>query len=199
MADYTSIAAVRLLEGMSDETAFPDAAVTAAIDEAEALIDEATGTSWVYKNYSVTVSGNGADRIALIQDDGSRLPYPQTVSSCTISDVAVSDVTGWVVFPEGVVWSDTDAFAFKEPGRNVVIAGTAGKTSAAPDAIARIAGMWTRQMLLDAISRVEGRALSITNDYGNVRLSQPGRRYPTGVPAIDAVIERHRQTGVTVG
>ena len=199
MADYTSIAAVRELDGMLDTDAFPDGAVTAAIDEAEALIDDKTGTSWVFKAFTSTVDGNGTDSVIVKADDGTTIAYPQTVTSATISGVAVVDVSGWVVFPHGRVWSDTTAFAFKEPGRNVVIVGTAGKTAAAPDALARAAAMWTRQLLLDAISRVEGRALSIQNDYGLVRLSQPGRRYPTGVPAIDAVIESHRQTGVTVG
>ena len=199
MGDYTTIAAVRELEGMLDSSAFPDAAITAAIDEVEPAIDDHTGTSWVHKAFTVTLDGNNHAAIVAKRDDGSRITYPRSVVSATIDDVAVADVSGWKVRPEGVIWADNATFVYTIPGRNISITGTAGYTSAAPPDIARAAGLWARQILIDGLSRVEGRALTLQNDYGLVRLAQPGRQYPTGVPAIDTIIDNNSHKGATVG
>lgn len=188
MGDYTTIAAVRELEGMADPVVFPDGTVTAAIDRVETRVDDYTATSWVHKAFSVVVNGTGVSWVRLARADFTRVLYPQTLTSVTIDGTLVADTSGWALDPIGIVRRDTGIFAWTAPGFNVAIAGTAGRTSSAPADIVHAAEVWTRQILLDGVSRVERRATSIQNDYGTIGLSQPGRKYPSGIREVDAIL-----------
>lgn len=198
MGDYTDLATVRAMEGLDDNTVFPDADITAAISYAEELIDEYTGTSWVAKAFSVTLDGSGTGEIVLEELDGRRVIFPRTITSATVDGTTQTDTADWALFPEGIILRKESTFTYTHPGRNVVIAGTAGAETTAPEDIQWAARTIARQFLLDAVSRVEDRAMSIQNDYGTVRLSQPGRKYPTGLPAVDAVLNRRRHRAPAV-
>jgi len=188
MGDYTTIAAVRELQGMADTALFPDSIVSAAIDRVETRVDDYTATSWVHKAFTVTVTGTGAAWLRLTRDDFTRVLYPRTLTSVTVDGTVVADTSGWSLDPLGIIRRDTGVFTFTVPGFNVTVAGTAGRTATAPDDIVHAVEVWARQILLDGISRVERRATSIQNDYGTIGLSQPGRKYPSGIREVDAIL-----------
>lgn len=194
MADYATIAEVRATDGLDDETTFPDATVTEAIDWAEELIDRYTGTSWVAKAFTVTLSGDGSDSIQLRNYEGRPILFPISITSATIDGEAVADTSGWKLYPNGVVWSDTDTFSKSSGGRNVVISGTAGATTSAPNDIAWATRTLARQYALDLVSRVPDRALQVQNEFGTVQLSQasshPDR--PTSLPEVNARLAHRR-------
>ena len=106
--------------------------------------------------------------------------------------------TDWALFPEGIVVSDDDTFTYTDPGNNVNITGTAGATTTAPEDIQLAARTLARQYALDTLSRVDDRAVMMTNDFGTIRLSQPGTKYPTGIPFIDAILNRRKHVGPAV-
>lgn len=197
MADYTSIAEVRAMEDMGDASAIADDLITEAIDYAEELIDRFTGTSWVYKAFSVTLSGNGRHSIILRDDEGRNVLYPRTLTSVTIDGEAVADTSSWAFFPEGIIMRDEGVFDATFPGRNVVIAGTAGLTSAAPNDIAWCARTLARQYILDLVSRLPDRATGVQTPDGQITFAQasdhPNR--PTSLPEVNARLVRRRQRG----
>ena len=195
---YTDLATVRAMDGMSDSTNYPDDDITDGIAFAKTLIDEYTGTSWEADAFSLTIDGSGTARLTLEDPyDGRRILFPRSITSCTI-DGTSQTTSGWTLFPEGFVLRDEDTFTYTWPGRNVVIAGTAGITTSAPDDIAFVARTLARQYVIDLISRVDDRAVMMTTELGSIRLAQPGARYPTGLPQVDAILNRRRQRGPSI-
>jgi len=192
---YTTLVIVRAMEGMVGETtAYPDATIATGILWAEELIDEYTGTSWTAKSTSMTIDGSGTSRLTLEDPyDQRRVLFPRTVSAISVDGTdEISLVGSWALFPEGFILRDEGTFTYTWPGRNVVITVTAGATTTVPEDIAYAARTIARQYALDQISRVEDRAVMLTTEMGTLRLSQPGSKYPTGMPQVDAILNRRR-------
>ena len=196
MADYTSIAEVRALDNLSDDTTWPDATITEAINWAEELIDRYTGTSWVAKAFTVTLSGRGGGAILLRDDESRPVLFPKTITAVTIDGTSLSpaDWTGWGLYPSGKIIRDSGSFPVSTAGRNVVISGTAGATAAAPNDISWCARTVAAQYAKDLVSRVPDRAMQVQNDFGTVQMAQasshPDR--PTSLPEVNARLARRR-------
>tara|TARA_R110000744_G_scaffold78022_2_gene154011 strand:- start:689 stop:1267 length:579 start_codon:yes stop_codon:yes gene_type:complete len=183
---YASEADLLAADGMDDAVVTAEMR-TAALEYADGLIDKYCGTSFVHKPFSVTLDGNG--RI----DITSGVLFPQTLISVTVSGVAVADMSGWGLHEDGWIIRDTGAFTSVIVGRNVVIAGTAGVSATPPDGIAWCALTIARQHILDQVSRIPDRALSVANEFGNIMLAQAGGFWrPTNLPDVNAVLNRHR-------
>jgi hypothetical protein len=195
---YTTVAVMRTLDGLSNATVYPDAILQEGIDFATALIDQYCGTSFEYKAFSLTLDGTDSESLRLYGPEGP-LMFPRTISSCTIDGVAQT-TSDWVMYDHGVVVRDTGTFSYEHPGRNVVIAGTAGYSSAAPAEIAWACRTLARQYVLDLHSRIPDRALQVQSDLGNITIAQaggPGR--PTSLPDVNAVLNRYRHRAPAVG
>lgn len=195
MSDYTTLAEVRALDGLSDTDVFPDATLQAGIDFAEELIDNYTGTSWVAKTFTITISGRGARLILLRTDEGRPVLYPKTLTSVTIDGTLVADTSAWGLHPEGTLIRDSGVFTCSTVGRNVVIVGTAGLTTVAPEDIAWCARTIAGQWAIDLVSRVPDRALSVQNEFGTVAIAQASAHSdrPTSLPEVNARLVRRRQ------
>lgn len=189
---YTTTAAIRLMDGMDDDTTYKDATISAAIDHVTALVDRYIGTSFEYKSYNVTLDGSNSRSIQLRDEEGRVVMYPRTISACTIDDVAQT-TTDWALHYDGIVTRDTGTFTYSRPGLNVNVQGTAGLTSAIPDAPKWAVEQWVRHVALSLKSRIPDRALSIQNDFGTVRLSTPAPNRASGLPEVDAILEQYRQ------
>lgn len=171
---------------MEDVEVWPDATVTEAITYADALIDDYCGTSFEYKSFSETVDGSNSEVLRI-----STL-YPQTLSSVTI-DGDAQVTTNWSLRPEGIIIRDTGTFPYQSPGLNVAVAGTAGRTSAAPVEI----GLAARSIAIGYLrlyeERIPERALSVQSEFGQIMLAQPGAPWrPTEYPAVNALLNRWR-------
>jgi len=195
MGDYASLAEVRAIDGMDDTDTFPDATVNEAIAYAEELIDRYTGTSWVYKDFSVTCDGTGTRSIILRDDEERIVLNPRSLNNVTVDGVVVASVTGWGLHPDGRVVRSEGVFDTSTVGRNILIEGTAGLTSVAPADIAWAARTLARQYALDLVSRIPDRALQIQNDFGSVTLAQAGNHpdRPTSLPEVNARLARRKQ------
>ena len=195
MGDYASIADVRATDGLADAVAFPDATITEAISYAEELIDRYTGTSWVAKPFSVVASGRASRRLLLRDEEGHPILYPRSITSATVDGVAVADTSGWALYPDGTVIRNDASFPVSTTGRNVTIEGTAGFSTTAPADIAWAARTLARQYVLDLVSRIPDRAMSVQNDFGTVPLAQASNHpdRPTSLPEVNARLSRRRQ------
>lgn len=196
MVDYASISEVRALDNLSDETTWPDATITEAIEFAEELIDRYTGTSWVAKAFTVTVSGRGGGSILLRDDEDRPILFPVSLTAVSIDGTALdaADWADWALYPSGKIIRDSGNFPVSTTGRNVVISGTAGATTAAPKDIAWAARTLAAQYAKDLVSRVPDRAMQVQNDFGTVMMAQassaPDR--PTSLPEVNARLARRR-------
>ena len=181
---YTTIADVRVLNRLDDETTYPDAVVTDGIAWATAVIDDATGTSWESKAHTLTLDGSNKRTIftGVVNILG--------VTSCTI-DGEAQTVTNWVGRPDGEVERDTGIFTYTAPGRNVTLVITAGATTTVPDDISWAARTLAGQYVLDLQSNVPDRAISVASEYGTIQYAQAGGRHgTTSLPDVNAVLKR---------
>lgn len=182
---YASVAELRALDGMG-ESDVTDPMLEDALDFAEEVIDMYCGTSFTFKTFTVVVSGNGHSDL----DIG--VLFPQTLTTVTIDGV-VTVSTGWGLYPEGVLVRSDGTFPTSTVGRNITVVGTAGASAAAPQRIKKASLLIARQHILDDVSRVTDRALSMTNEFGNISLAQPGGLWrPTSLPEVNTILNRYR-------
>lgn len=183
---YASDAELLAADGM-DESVVTAGMRTAALAYADDLIDRYCGTSFTYKAFSVTLDGNGKRGI----DTG--ILFPRTLSNVVVDGVTET-TTGWGLHEDGLIIRDEGIFATEVVGRNVLVEGTAGFSEAAPGAIAWCALTIARQHILDQVSRIPDRALSVVNEFGNIMLAQAGGHWrPTNLPDVNVVLNRYRQ------
>ena len=189
---YTTIAEMRTLDGMDDETAYPDAVIQEGIDFATELIDNYCGVSFEHKPFTVTLDGSDHEGLHL------GILYPQTLTSVTVDGVA-TPTTGWVMEPYGRLIRNTGSFTYTFPGRNVVVTGTAGITATPPADIRWAARTIARQYVLDLHSRLPERGLSVQSEMGTIQIAQAGSAWdrPTSMPDVNAVLVRHRHKAPT--
>lgn len=184
---YATVAEVRALDGLADVTVYPDVTLQQGIDYATKLIDGYCGTSFEAKAFSVTLDGNG--NFAIL----TPVLFIRTITSVTIDGVSISPLTPFSSRREGyVVRNDGDVFAYSPWGSNVVIAGTAGATTAPDEDIKWAARTIARDYALNLHSRIPSRALTIQNEFGQVEVRAqaggPGR--PTALPDVNAVLNK---------
>ena len=54
-----------------------------------------------------------------------------------------------------------------------------------------------RYHLLEQVSRIPDRAISVQSEFGQIQLAQPGMNRPTPLPDLNVVLNRHRHRGPT--
>lgn len=182
---YFTTAELRALPDLASTQRFPDARLVAAHDWIVAIVERECETSFLYVGRSERVSGDGTDALRLSD------PYARVVTAVTVDDVAlttgeVEDLYlehGYLYRPAGYLWPTTAR-------GNVTVSYTAGYTNEPPadlkEAMLRGARHWL--LTMDGWSGTDERALSISNDYGNITLAAPGEGRPTGLPQVDATI-----------
>lgn len=182
---YSTLAQVRA-SGDIPTVSDTDAIITAAIGWADAIIDEYCGISFEYKAFTVTLDGTNHEAIQI------PFLYPQTITSADIDGYAQT-TTGWVLRPEGIILRNTGVFTLTWPGMNVVIAGTAGSTVAAPSPISWSSSALAIYYIIELTTQVPDRTISMANEFGQFQLAMaggPGR--PTALPEVNAILTRYR-------
>jgi hypothetical protein len=191
---YAVVADVRALDGLSDAAVYPDATLQTGIDYATELIDGYTGTSFEAKAFSVTLDGSGSMR----QYVG--VLFIRSLTSVTIDGVAqtLSDI---VFQPDGVIVHKNGIFLRWWWGQNVVVSGTAGVTTTAPERIKWAARTIARDYALNLHSRIPSRALQLSNEMGQfeVRAQAGGPGRPTNLPDVNAVLNANKHKAGNMG
>lgn len=195
---YTDLATVRALDVLvGNEATYPDAALTEGIAWAKQVIDDYCGTSFEADAFTVTVPGTGSRGIRLVTLEGYPVLFIRSITSATVDGVAVSDVSGWEAYPDGLVVRDTGSFPRPTVGPNVTVSGTAGVTTSAPADIAWAARTLARQYVLELYSKVPKRELTAGEGGGFGPMAHAGGvGRPTNLPDVNARLKRHRHRGL---
>lgn len=187
---YFLISELRAQADLSSTTTYPDTALEEARDWVEGVIERETGTSFIAR--SVTETLNGSD-----QDDDGRLVLSRgwvlAVTAVTVNGVALTsqELADVVVDTGGLMWrrSGYTGFVGWESGRrNIVVTYDAGYTAVCPPSLRSKAVQAARWYLLSSYGKsgIPDRALSISNEFGNINLATPSADRPTGLPEFDA-------------
>ena len=191
---YATPAEVRAMDSILGEaTTFPLADLIDAIDYSTAIIDDYTGASWVQRYHRFVLNGTDTDLI--------RVPvmFPTTLLAASINGVALTaaQITNPALFDDGILQRKSDVWDYTDPGNLVVIEVEAGVFTVAPNDLRWAARTLARYHLLEQVSRIPDRAISVQSEFGQIQLAQPGMNRPTPLPDVNVVLNRHRHRGPT--
>lgn len=135
------------------------------------------------------INGSGTNRLVLTTNKA----YIRTVRYAAIGGTAIStdDLAKWDV-DEGVIDGRLAGTVFTAGEHNIEIGYEHGLDTPPAD-LRRAALTAIRARLLgDLNSQMPDRAISMSNEFGNIQYAQPSQRFPTGYPDVDAVLRRLR-------
>ena len=191
---YATPAEVRAMDSILGEaTTFPLADLIDAIDYSTAIIDDYTGTSWVQRYHREVLNGTNSDVIRVSQ------MFPVTLLSASIngSALSASKISEVALFDDGTLQRKSDIWDYTDPGNLVIIEVEAGVFTVAPNDLRWAARTLARYHLLEQVSRIPDRAISVQSEFGQITLAQPGMNRPTPLPDVNVVLNRHRHRGPT--
>lgn len=185
MPEYFTLAELRALPDMDDDTRYTDDRCEAAAAYVVAIIERVVGTSFVPRDVTQVFDGHMASDDVVLSAS-----YVRSVTSATVDGVSVSDdlrvAPGGVLrrFPVGTYVPDV------WPTGNVTVEYTAGYSDTPPGDIKEAALQATRARLLtmDSQAGIDDRRTSMSTDQGTVNFVVAGEDRPTGYPEVDAVI-----------
>jgi len=191
---YATPAEVRAMDSILGEaTTFPLADLIDAIDYSTAIIDDYTGASWVQRYHRFVVNGTNSDVIQL------PVLFPTTLLAASVngSALSASKITEVALFDDGTLQRKSDTWTYTDPGNLVVMEVEAGVGTVAPNDLRWAARTLARYHLLEQVSRIPDRAISVASEFGQIQLAQPGMNRPTPLPDVNVVLNRHRHRGPT--
>ncbi len=186
---YTTPAEVRGMDSISGETAtFPAADVVEAIAYATRIIDDYCGVSFGQRYHRDVLNGTDSQVIKVTK------MFPTTLLAASVDGTALSasKISDVALFGNGEMARKADVWAYTSPGNKVVIEYEAGVTSSAPPDSRWAAKTLARYHLLEQVSRIPDRAISVQSEIGQIQLAQPGMNRPTPLPDVNVVLNRHR-------
>jgi hypothetical protein len=163
-------------------TTYPDTDLRAARDRITDLFERVCRASFIPRFYRETLDASGNLRMWLSKKRVTRL------ISVTVDGTA-QDLSLISVYNTGRI--ERDAWFSSSNRRSVVVAYEYGWPSPPPD-IQRAAMTLARYELVT--NDISDRMIAFENDLGSVRLSVPGRNFPTGIPIVDATLARYDET-----
>ena len=186
---YTTPAEVRALDMIVGESAtFPAAEIVDAIEYATEIIDDYVGAPFVQRYQRDVLNGSGSQVL--------RLPkmFPKTILAATIDGTALSasEITDTAVFDDGTIQRKDGVWSYTTPGKLVIVDSEHGAATTAPNDIRWCARTLARYHLLEQVSRIPDRAISVQSEFGQIQLAQPGMNRPTPLPDVNVVLNRHR-------
>ena len=169
---------------LSDTVAWPD----------EQLIDARSRCTVMFEDYCDVAFVPRYGRVVLDGTWGTSVWLPNTkvnrLKAITMDSVA-QDITKATVYPEGKVflagwygiWSGVTP-------QNVTVSYEHGYTST-PEDVAQAAMQYVAYEQA-ANKQLADRFITLTNEFGIVRQAIPGSNAPTGIPFVDATLNRYR-------
>lgn len=182
---YVPLAQIRAEPNLSDANVFTTAELEAALAWFESLAEDHCRTAFVPRFARETFDGTGTTGARL------RTSHARRLLAATIDGATVS-TTGWDLYPDGRVDTRDAGVTFSVGRRNVAVSYEHGLDRPPADLVraALTAVRW--RLLTDASQKIPDRAISLVNEFGNVQMAVPGTDRPSGIPEVDAVLNRFR-------
>lgn len=180
---YFAVADLRAWDSdLADATAYPAAAVVEAREIVEEDFEHATGVAWVPRGRRLTLDGSG--------DYALRVPNLRLrrVVSARVDGALLADQSTLVPYPSGVIMRPGAIWPLGY--ENVQVQYEHGM-DAPPAPLVRAAKRYARHLLVRGGLDQNERATAVFTDLGGYRLSIAGRDGWTGLPEVDAVLERY--------
>jgi hypothetical protein len=179
---YVDLKTLRDSGDLAEETRFPDQALADVRRWWMDLVDDYCRQSFV-PMYRIETQHRRSGRDVLLLDR----PRPRIILSAALNGAAI-DTSTWILTRSGEIITAEGIPPLVDPGR-LTIAYEHGHDR--PDAELYDAGITAmRDHLLSSRSGRASRQTLITNTLGTVRLAQPGDKRATGIPEVDAVLNR---------
>ena len=187
---YATPAEVRAMDMISGESStFPAADLVGAINYATAVIDDYCGASFVQRYQRDVLNGTGAESIRVTQ------LFPETLLAASIDGTALTaaQISNTALFADGTMVRKDGTWTYTLPGHKVVIEYEYGLADTAPEDIRWAARTLARYHLLEQVSRIPDRAISVQSEFGQIQLSPPGGlNRPTPLNDVNVILNRHR-------
>lgn len=198
---YFEVAEFReAMPDMENQT-YSDDQIERARDWIEAVIEEACGTSFIVReDVAETLNGSGHTGLVLSSS------YVRAINSVTLNGTALTGYTYSYTF--GVLQRCATGSFTPVPWDcgvgNVVVNYDSGYSDECPTDLKYAAMQAARDRVLQWSGRVDGpsaRATAATNEYGTISYTVASADAPTGLPEVDATIQRYvrRVNGPGVG
>jgi hypothetical protein len=193
---YVTLADLRALPDLADETTYPDDLLEEGITYAVELIGDYCGPYDPSAPFTFTFAE------IIPTSEGFRVigvRGVQTITAATNPDGTTIDVSAWIVDYGRQLVRATD-FLYGDvrvDGTNCLIAGASDDPP--PVRLQWAARKIAEQYAKDPLSRIPDRALQIASDFGPIQLAQaggPGR--PTSMPEVNAILNRFRDASQIV-
>jgi len=192
---YCTLSEVRAQDGLSDTTIFPVSVLEDAIRWAEDTIDKYVGVPFTLRYNRERITGDGSADIKL------RQLFPYRILGVKENGTSAASVVwaDWTLYDSGAITKDEGYFESPATtnlaGRNIELKYEYGYQYP-PDDIAWCARTLARYYCIELFNRMPDRATAVQNEYGTVNMAMaggPGR--PTGLPDVNAVLNRYRAGG----
>lgn len=200
-ARYFEVADLRAMKGLENVAAYPTASLEVARTIAEEFVEDYTRAAWVPRARTEVFDAPELYGRLRHQRDWRAEPgghvfhledVPcRAVIAATVDGVA-QNVSGWKVSEEGVLRTDGDVLVSSAyAGQGVVLEYEYGHP-APPEDLRRATMRLARHVLLTELTAVPDRANMMTTEFATFRLETAGDDRPTGLPEVDAVLNRYR-------
>jgi hypothetical protein len=187
---YATPAEVRAMDMISGEAStFPAADLVGAINYATAVIDDFCGASFVQRYQRDVLNGTNSQVIRVTQ------LFPETLLAASIDGTALTagEISDTALFEDGTMMRKSGVWTYTTPGNKVIIDYEHGLAATAPEDIRWAARTLARYHLLEQVSRIPDRAISVQSEFGQIQLSQPGGlNRPTPLNDVNVILNRHR-------
>lgn len=187
-AAYATLGQLRRRRTIGDPR-FPDWQLLAALRVAEATVESYCGTAFVPRFAQAQV--DGCDWLVLPD------LYVTRVLAATVGGPAGDplDVSGWLVAPGGVVYPQVGQVP--EGTQNVLVSYVQGWPNPPADLSQAVLSI-VEELLVGSLNGLPDRATALTTDGVTYAIAQAGPNRPTGLPAVDATLNRYREVQVGV-
>ena len=188
---YTNPFEVRAMDSISGEAqAFPTSDIIDAIGWAENVVEDFCGTNWVGKFQRDELNGSNSQGLKL-----TRL-FPRKILAASIdgTDLTAAQIANMALTKTGLVVWDDDVWDYTSPGLKVIVdyVHGVGDHTGPPNDLRWAIRSLARFHLIDHLSRIPDRALSIQSEFGQIMLAQPSMDRPTPLPDVNVILQRHR-------
>lgn len=177
-----ALADLRAMDGLEDTSDYPTAKLVEIRDQVTDLFVSYCRTAWGETYMRETFDGDRSNYVLL--------NYLPVVRLLRADKSGVEEtITDWTVDDSGYLETDTGTF-FASGRRNYVVDYIFGRPSV-PGDVHRAALKLARAWLLAGDSSIPDRARMMTTEWGTFQLTNATADFPTGMPEVDAVLNRY--------